>query len=44
MQVDLGVTLLFLAAIAIAIAIAVLAGWFSARIFYRASRVEEKER
>lgn len=44
MQLDLGVTFLFLSGVAIAIALAVLAGSLSARIFYRASRAQEDER
>jgi hypothetical protein len=44
MQLDLGLTLLFLGGIGVAVGLAVLAGSLSARIFYRASRVEEEER
>lgn len=44
MQLDLGLALLVLCGIAVAIGLAVLAGSFSARIFYRASRIEEDDR
>ena len=44
MQLDLGLALLFLFGIAVAVGLAVLAGSLSARIFYRASRVDENDR
>jgi hypothetical protein len=44
MQFDLGLGFLFLCGIGVAVGLAVLAGSLSARIFYRASRIEEEDR
>jgi hypothetical protein len=44
MQIDLGLGVLFLGGITVAVGLAVLAGSLSARIFYRASRIEEEDR